>query len=57
MEKVTYGTAQGLILGPSIFIIYVNDLFNPIRDKNNMIMYADDILLMSGAKTLQESLS
>ena len=25
--QVTYGTAQGSILGPLIFILYVNDLF------------------------------
>ena len=45
-EKVMYGTPQGLIRGPLTFIIYVNDLFHEIRDKTNIIMYADDTLLM-----------
>ena len=56
MDKVTYGTAQGSILGPLIFIIYVNDLFNVIEQKENIIMYADDTLLMSSAETMAESI-
>ena len=55
--KVTFGTAQGSILGPLIFIIYVNDLFNMIRDKRDIIMYADDTLLMSSATDIKESVS
>ena len=55
VEKVTYGTAQGSILGPLIFIIYVNDLFNEINDKNNIIMYADDTLITSSSKSSRES--
>ena len=57
MDKVTYGTAQGSILGPLIFIIYVNDLFNVIDEKDNVIMYADDTLLMSSAKCKAESMA
>ena len=57
LSKVTYGTAQGSILGPLIFIIYVNDLFYQINDKKNIIMYADDTLLMSKSSDLEESVS
>ena len=56
-SKVTYGTAQGSILGPLIFIIYVNDLFLEISDKKNIIMYADDTLLMSNSSDINESVS
>ena len=56
-RKVTYGTAQGSILGLLIFIIYVNDLFNEVIISDNIIMYADDTLLKSQAKTRIESVS
>ena len=44
--QVTYGTAQGSILGPLIFILYVNDIFNSLGQDNSIHMYADDTLLM-----------
>ena len=44
--KVTYGTAQGSILGPLIFILYVNDIFKSIQSETSIHMYADDTLLM-----------
>ena len=44
--QVTYGTAQGSILGPLIFILYVNDIFNSLGKDNSIHMYADDTLLM-----------
>ena len=43
--KLSYGTAQGSILGPLIFILYINDLFNEIEDNKSILMYADDTLI------------
>ena len=57
ISKVTYGTAQGSIIGPLIFIIYVNDVFEILSDPNDIIMYADDTLLMSKGSTMSESIS
>ena len=57
ISKVTYGTAQGSIIGPLIFIIYVNDIFDILTDQNEIIMYADDTLLMSEGPTILESIS
>ena len=43
---VIYGTAQGSILGPLIFILYVNDIFAAIKRDTSIYMYADDTLIL-----------
>ena len=52
--KLTYGTAQGSILGPLLFILYVNDLFKEIEKQKTVFMYADDTLLLNTGKTIEE---
>ena len=42
---VTYGTAQGSVLGPLIYIIYVNDILKSLNKDNSIFMYADDMLV------------
>ena len=44
--SVTYGTAQGSILGPLIFILCVNDIFKSLNSDVSTFMYADDTLLV-----------
>ena len=46
-SNVTYGTAQGSVLGPLIYIIYVNDVLKKASEETNIIMYADDMLIIS----------
>jgi hypothetical protein len=41
---------QGSLLSPHLFNIYVNDMVDhltPVTDKNNLFLYADDILIVT----------
>ena len=56
-EKTTVGVPQGSILGPLLFICYVNDLSDAFKETSQVFSYADDTQLLIEAKTKNELLT
>lgn len=56
-EEVTMGIPQGSVVGPLLFVIYVNDLRSVVNRQNHrMICYADDTNLLIKHKQLDNLL-
>ena len=52
-KKIKYGVPQGSILGPLLFVIYINDLPN-IYQLAKFVLYADDANIIVSGETVSD---
>ncbi|KAJ8734468.1 hypothetical protein PYW08_013718 [Mythimna loreyi] len=53
-ENVTFGVPQGSVMGPTLFLIYINDLCNLLLRNGQIITFADDTVLLFSSNTWKD---
>ena len=54
VRSIDYGVHQGSILGPLLFIIYLNDYIPEIAEYARFVLYGDDCNMLITANAMEE---
>lgn len=54
-QPVTYGIPQGSVVGPTLFLCFINELCDMVLDKGKIISFADDTALIFTGETWVET--
>ena len=54
VKEVNIGVPQGTILGPILFLIYVNDLTKAVTNHAQINIFADDVVIYSNHSSIEQ---
>ena len=54
-KKIMSGVPQGAILGPILYVLFINDLHRRLSDGTNIALYADDTKLWRAIKNKSDN--
>ena len=52
--EITCGVPQGYVLGPILFLLFINDIYNSAVEECVLNMYADDVIIYTSAMSTHE---